>query len=238
MSKRSRVKAPDTYALGIECSNPSSGASDAVALALLGGDAPVRVGSSPMLGSGRGSDALVETIDQLTREHGVRPSQIRRVCVSLGPGGYTALRVSVTAAKSIAYALGCELVGVPTHEALAPTLDAGGLPCMTLLASKGSSAHACVHKQGSSPQILGVVEAPVLRSHAPRTLVCDSHAPEAFLGLAAELGIEVRPVRFDPFACVIAAEPIKPCDPMGLGVVYAREPDAVTQWNLRHGEDD
>lgn len=61
---------------------------------------------------------LGTTISRLLKLERLLPSQIRRVVVSIGPGGYTGLRVGITTAKIFAYATGCELVAVPTFHAI------------------------------------------------------------------------------------------------------------------------
>ena len=57
-------------------------------------------------------------IDTLARSQ-VQPAQIRLVATTVGPGSFTGLRVGVTAAKTFAYAVGAEVIGVSTLEGIA-----------------------------------------------------------------------------------------------------------------------
>lgn len=67
---------------------------------------------------------LVPGVRDLMAERGWQPRDLTGVMVSQGPGSYTGLRVGLMSAKTLAYVLGCELIGVPTFEALARQVPA------------------------------------------------------------------------------------------------------------------
>ena len=56
---------------------------------------------------------------ELLAAAGLTPKSLRGVMVGVGPGSYTGLRVGLISAKVLAYAVGCDLVAVPTFAAIA-----------------------------------------------------------------------------------------------------------------------
>lgn len=58
-------------------------------------------------------------IEEALKEAGIAYSQLDAVAVSMGPGSYTGLRIGVSAAKGLCYALGIPLIAVDTLELLA-----------------------------------------------------------------------------------------------------------------------
>jgi tRNA threonylcarbamoyladenosine biosynthesis protein TsaB len=75
---------------------------------------------------------MVPAVDQVVREAGLTREQIGAVAVSQGPGSFTGLRIGVTCAKTLAYALGWRAVGVPSLEVL-----------MQNLRARAAGDHAC-----------------------------------------------------------------------------------------------
>jgi len=57
-------------------------------------------------------------IDEVLKESNVEPSQLDAIAVSKGPGSYTGLRIGVSAAKGLCYALNKPLISVSTLESL------------------------------------------------------------------------------------------------------------------------
>lgn len=62
---------------------------------------------------------LMPVIEALLRQLGVDKDELDAVAVSKGPGSYTGLRIGVSTAKGLAYALDIPLIGVDTLDALA-----------------------------------------------------------------------------------------------------------------------
>ncbi|WP_152971432.1 tRNA (adenosine(37)-N6)-threonylcarbamoyltransferase complex dimerization subunit type 1 TsaB [Lacinutrix algicola] len=58
-------------------------------------------------------------IDETLREAKIERSQLDAIAVSKGPGSYTGLRIGVSAAKGLCYALDIPLISISTLEALA-----------------------------------------------------------------------------------------------------------------------
>jgi len=86
------------------------------AAALEGGNLLAELDLNPIQ---RSAQSLAPAMRALLETVGWRPDQVELVAVSVGPGSFTGLRVGVTAAKVFAYAVGAEVLGVNTLEAIA-----------------------------------------------------------------------------------------------------------------------
>lgn len=67
----------------------------------------------------RSAKSLAPTVERLLLERAWKPSEINAVAVVRGPGSFTGLRVGITFARTFAYAIGAELLGVDTHDVVA-----------------------------------------------------------------------------------------------------------------------
>jgi tRNA threonylcarbamoyladenosine biosynthesis protein TsaB len=65
------------------------------------------------------AERLAPTVQELTREAGVRMAELDRIAVTVGPGSFTGVRVGLSFARGLALALGKSCVGISTLEALA-----------------------------------------------------------------------------------------------------------------------
>lgn len=77
--------------------------------------------------SARHGRALVPAIRALLTEAGLAVGALDGLVVGLGPGSYTGLRIGVTAAKTLAYAIGKPLVGLDSLEVVARAAPADAL---------------------------------------------------------------------------------------------------------------
>ncbi len=143
-------------ALAIEISNPSSGprgpvdlgqglcvlAGPGVALAHVGSDGKRGPSHAEALREGdRHTDDLMPAIDRLFRAHSASPSDLTSIAVSIGPGGYTSLRIAVATAKMLAHATGARVLPVPSASVAAWCLPIESAPAVVCLASKGQTVH-------------------------------------------------------------------------------------------------
>lgn len=98
------------------------------------------------------STRLSVFIQEVLDENCLTPRDLGAVCVSAGPGSYTGLRIGVSSAKGICYALGISLVSVPTLLSMAalyyrqhpeykglvcPMIDARRMECYTMVVAPG-----------------------------------------------------------------------------------------------------
>lgn len=67
----------------------------------------------------RHARTLIPELKQLLQDHNLHPSDCDCIAVATGPGSFTGLRVGVTAAKTLAWALQKPIVGISTMEIIA-----------------------------------------------------------------------------------------------------------------------
>lgn len=73
----------------------------------------------PLPTTSRSAQSLAPAIDAILRELSWRPSDLNLIAVATGPGSFTGLRVGVVTAKTLAYAIGADIVAVNTLEVIA-----------------------------------------------------------------------------------------------------------------------
>ena len=67
----------------------------------------------------RSAQTFAPAIAELLATAGIVPRDVKLVATTVGPGSFTGLRVGVTAAKTFAYAVGAEVLGLNTLEVIA-----------------------------------------------------------------------------------------------------------------------
>lgn len=74
------------------------------------------------IGTNAHASTLTPLINQLMNNHGYTMSQLEAVAVSSGPGSYTGLRIGVSTAKGICYALSKPLIAVNSLHIIAEAI--------------------------------------------------------------------------------------------------------------------
>lgn len=70
-------------------------------------------------GTNMHSQILLPYIDEVLQQSGIAKTQLSAIAVSEGPGSYTGLRIGVSTAKGLCYALQIPLIAVPTLMSIA-----------------------------------------------------------------------------------------------------------------------
>lgn len=92
---------------------------------------------------------LMPAIDFLMKAVDLKSTDLDRISVAQGPGSYTGLRVAVATAKTLAYTLNIELVGVSSLYALAAAADFDGL-VVPVIDARRNNVYAGFYKDGQS----------------------------------------------------------------------------------------
>ncbi|MDA5458026.1 tRNA (adenosine(37)-N6)-threonylcarbamoyltransferase complex dimerization subunit type 1 TsaB [Weissella confusa] len=85
---------------------------------------------------------LLPFIDELVKSAGWAPADLDRVVVSQGPGSYTGLRIAVTTAKTLAFTLGIELVGISSLGLLATNVTTPGVTIVPVMDARNANLYA------------------------------------------------------------------------------------------------
>ena len=72
----------------------------------------------------RTAQSLPSGIETLLERVGWKPADVQLIALTIGPGSFTGLRIGVTMAKTFAYSVGAEVLGVNTLETIAQAAPA------------------------------------------------------------------------------------------------------------------
>ncbi len=182
---------------------------------------------------------------------GVEPSELGSVAVAIGPGGFTGLRVSIAFAKALALARGISVIPVPSALVFAASDAArggggggGDGPWVVALAAKGQTAWVAVvartRRLDREGEVLDAGRFEALAAEAAAqggVLLADEHLDPGFLERARMSALRRAGLEVDVGAyAVISAEILRSggaVHPAALLPIYAREPEAVTNWRAR-----
>lgn len=248
--QRMNVPAKPLVSLAIE----TSGHDSSVALGI--GDAIAAIGR---IQQKRHAVDLVPTIDNLFKDNALTPSDLSEIYISIGPGSFTGLRIGITVAKLLARTTGAKIVAVPTLDSLAYGLSHADHPPLPdvvaiMLNIKNETGWANLYlssPSGWAPSLAsGLFTLSTLKEHAstPLGLIAEilpesiESAPDPAAALSA-LNIRHLPqdLTLSQASSVwhigrqMASQGLF-TDPLSIAPLYAREPEAVTLWNKRHGE--
>jgi tRNA threonylcarbamoyladenosine biosynthesis protein TsaB len=185
----------------------------------------------------RHDDELMSAVERLFAGADLPPSALEAVGVSVGPGGFTGLRIAVATAKMLALALGCRVIAVESAlvvaESLAPDEVATGPVLVALAAKRGTfwATRLVRDADGWSGDAGALADAETVALDGLAALAGDEHLPDVVRERCAAAGVPVVTPRFEPRACLAVAERMdeagRTVDPHRLLPIYPRPPEAV-----------
>ena len=135
------------------------------------------------------TSALLAEVERLLMLAGLAVGELGAVATATGPGSFNGLRVGMSAAKGLAFALDVPLVGIPTRDAAACPHAGAGRPIRAVLAAgRGRFVSALYRWRDGATVRAGDYANTTLEGLAALivepTLVCGELAPEEARRLA------------------------------------------------------
>lgn len=122
-------------------------------------------------------DTLILQIEHMLQHNALQVSDIQRVAVGIGPGGFTGVRLGVCTAKGWALGAGVPVVGVSSLLALAYPWLSCGLPVVVLTDAFKQEVYAAAYVAAGAPDVVGAVgvqhQTLLAPTHGPARQVCD-----------------------------------------------------------------
>ena len=93
------------------------------------------------------SEILIPRIKELLSDAGWNLSDIGLICVGLGPGSFTGLRIAVATVKGLTISDGMKIKGVPTMDAMARRISTEKRLIAPLLDAHKGKVYSCIYKR-------------------------------------------------------------------------------------------
>jgi tRNA threonylcarbamoyladenosine biosynthesis protein TsaB len=110
----------------------------------------------------RSAQSLAPGMRQLLEQAGWKPRDVQLVAVAVGPGSFTGLRVGVTTAKTFAYAISAEVLGVKTLAVVAENSPADVPRVSCVLDAQRSQLYAAEFVRDAAGQFTAATETQII----------------------------------------------------------------------------
>lgn len=201
-----------------------------------------RVAVHRLTSSTRRGDALMPAVESLLGENKIDPASLSGIGVSIGPGGFTGLRIGIAAAKIFGWALDIPIAGIPTALVAAEADTQAQSPFAVALAGKDDTCWLSLIEGDpgqrhlvEGPKAGQLVDVAAFEScvESATCLLADEHLPASM----AVHGLPCRQPDFNPAMLLEITERFlaagKTTNPLELLPIYPRDPEAVRLWDAR-----
>lgn len=124
------------------------------------------------------SEKIIGLIDEVLRTAHVDRTELKGVSVAIGPGSFTGLRVGLSAAKGLCFALDIPLAGVPTLDAIAQKLSYVEKPLWVALTARKNEFYCAVYSSGERISDIEMFSITDLSRRMTDVIACVSDNPE------------------------------------------------------------
>ena len=159
----------------------------------------------------RQSEMMVTEVDNILKRNGIEKSQLDGVIVGVGPGSYTGVRIGVTIAKTIAYALKIKLYGKSSLS----LLKHGEIPTICVFNARSGRSYFGVY-QGQK-----VLEKDVVTENEKVLDYIKAHPHYLVNGDTYQLGLDSG--EFDIIENLAVTSNLVEVDPFKLNPVYLKD---------------
>ncbi len=151
------------------------------------------------------AERLFPMLDEVLQEAGVGWHALDAIGVGTGPGNFTGIRISVSAARGLSLSLGIRSIGVTLFDALAE--DAPDSPLLLTLSAPRDQIYTSRRNTGEAE--VEIVTLNTLPACQPETVVIGNRSAE----IAKHLGCGFAPAAYAPAAAIarVAAKRWETC---------------------------
>jgi tRNA threonylcarbamoyladenosine biosynthesis protein TsaB len=100
----------------------------------------------------RHSEMLVPVIDKLLKKIKWELAGLDLICVGIGPGSFTGLRIAVSTVKAFAAVAKTKVIGVPTMDAIVMNYKGSGIAA-PLLDARKEKIYSCLYDMGGDSPV-------------------------------------------------------------------------------------
>lgn len=201
------------------------------------------LGTEVVRSESRHADDLIPAIDRLLVRQEIRRSDLDTVMVSVGPGGFTGLRIAVATTKMLAWTLRLRVVAVPTAMVVADAVEPRPGVLGVCLAAKRDQvwlARFRCHHHRSRWLPIGpgrLLPRQAVAVEPSLDLLVAEFVPDGLANVCREAGRPIGRVQPSARCCWRAGSRLAGAgafvDDRSLLPIYARQPEAVRLWHRR-----
>lgn len=192
------------------------------AAALLSGGT-IRVKKVEEMAKGQ-AERLIPLLEEVLAEAGLRWADLDAIGVGIGPGNFTGIRISVSAARGLALALGKPAIGVSSFEALAEGCDG---PVLASVSARGDVSYLQLLEDRAMTDPAVIEHLAVPDTMRRLDVTCIGHAARE---ISNDIGAAQAAPRYTMIEAVARAAARKLASGQSLArpaPLYVRRPDAA-----------